>query len=380
MKHICITAGIVALACGLLAAQTTSAPASRPAANAPVRPAACFALIIGGLGDRPAKPEDLGKSPYSRNILDWVSRFEAVLTKAGVKSENLIVLTERGDDKAQPPRPQSTLDNVKKAFGQLKDNLQAGDQLVIVLVGHGQVNEPVGKFCLVGQDLTATELTNFLEKQPATNVALINCASGGAAMIRTAAAPGRVIISAAGDDRDGNQTYFAEFFLSGYETGKADLDGDGIITLLEAYAYAARATANFYHRQYLLTDAETREPSDPLEWDVRGKETRKVWRKLYEGTSNKLGQPKEGTAAARDSEADDEPVFGEYNKAWVGRRLLAEHARLDDTDGKTGFFLWKPYEFVPLPKVAPGQEGYTAARTVLGRPTRLPAPASQPTK
>jgi hypothetical protein len=61
--------------------------------------------------------------------------------------------------------------------------------------------------------------------------------------------------------------------------------------------------------------------------------------------------------------------------------MLAEHARLDDNGlSKDAFFLWKPYEFQEVPKDAkPGQTGYLARQTVLGRPLE-PAKAAPKAK
>jgi hypothetical protein len=232
-------------------------------------------------------------------------------------------------------------------------------------------------------DLKADELAAWLDGLPTRKTVLINCASGGAEFVKTCLKPGRVLITGAGVDSDGNQTYFAEFFLRGFESARADANKDGVIDLLEAYVYAAHETTNFYHRQYLVSANLRGKPGDPILFDVRGKETRDIWRRLYAGTENQLvpnpaSRPGEPPRGDPEAEADAEPELGDYGPQWHNRRVLAEHARLDDTDGKKTFMLWRPYEFDPVPPDRSGQVGYVARRTALGRtePLKVASPTT----
>ncbi|MHC4717126.1 MAG: hypothetical protein ACYS5V_09165, partial [Planctomycetota bacterium] len=278
---------------------------------------------------------------------------------------------EAADAKAKPPRRKSTRENVRAAIKEVGGRLGPLDQFILFLAGHGQINEPTGKLCLPGRDLDGEELSEMLDLLPTRNVVMINAASGGAEFIDDCAADDRVLITGAGAGNDGTAAYFAEFFIRGYETGGADADKDKTVDLYEAYAYAARETANFYHRQYLVSTTR-RNPEDPLVWMVRGKETRKIWKRLYAGTGNVLGLPRrrpdEPPLPDLDNEPDPQPKFGRFDTHWHNRRVLAEHARLDDSGSKKGFYLWQPYKFQKPPPDEPNQEGYLARRTVLGRP------------
>ena len=346
------------------------------AAGAPARPPAARALLVAGLG---------GTKQYSRLLADWTARFHAVLTaRCGVKAEDVTVLAEAEDLKAAPPRRKATRENVKAAMARMAERLGPEDQFILFLAGHGQINEESGKLCLPGKDMTAAELGDLLDALPAREIVVVNAASGGADFLKSILRPGRVILTAAGYETEGTQTYLAEFLLRGLETGAADANGDKAVDMLEAYVYAARETASFYHRQYLLERPDLGRGVKPTPgkayWLVRGKQTRAIWRRLYAGTDNLLARPQkqrndegklaDGLPADLDAEPDAVPKFGRYDKHWHGRRILAEHARLDDNGAsKEAFFLWKPYKFQKAPTDAqPGETGHLARRTVLGRP------------
>ncbi len=348
-------------------AQPATAPTTQPTTRAAPRAPVARAVLISGLG---------GSEAYSRNLLDWSNRLHKVLTtQCGLKAENIVVLTEKADPKATPPRREATLKNVRAAIKKMKQAFGPDDQFILYMAGHGQINEPVGKLCLPGRDLEADELADMLDELPIGKIVILNAASGGAEFIKTCADIGRVILTGAGAEDDGNQTYFAEFLIRGYETHLADANKDKLIDLMEAYLYAARETANFYHRQYLLGGGRRRAAGDALVWDVRGKNTRAIWRKLYAGTTNGLGKPPQlpdqPPPPDPETEPDKEPRFGDFGPNWHNRRVLAEHARLDDNAGKMGFYLWQPYEFVKPPKDEPGGTGYLARRTVLGKTGQL---------
>jgi len=362
---------LTGLLCAAAWAQSAGAP-PRPPASKPAAPTV-RAVLIAGLG---------GTKAYSRNLLDWTNRFHAVLTKrCGVPAKNIIVLTEAADAKAKPPRIKATVENIRQALAKTALAIRDQDQFVLFMAGHGQINEPVGKLCLPGLDLTADDLADMIDALPTDNMVIINCSSGGAEFIKTLAVPGRVLISGAGAGNDGTQAYFAEFLLRAYETGQADANKDKAIDLMEAFVYAARETGNFYHRQYLMPAGGRPVAGAANTWHVQGKQTRAIWRKLYAGTNNKLGMP--ATVAGEpappnpDTEPDAQPKFGRFDKHWHNRRVLAEHARIDDDGGRKGFFLWQPYKFQKLPPDTPGSVGFLARRTVLGKPKLLKRPVGK---
>ncbi len=320
------------------------------------------ALILGGHAVDP-------KGPYARNMNDWMDRFVKLLVgKCGVPVENIQVLADREAAKAQPPVRKSTLKNVQAAFETLKRQLRARDQFILFIAGHGTVTEPVGKLCLPGADLKARELANLLDALPTRKIVIVNCASGGAEFLEKYSRRGRVVVSACGITGQGAQTYFAEFFLLAYERGKADANGDGVITVLEAFNRAAHQCMNWYHRQYKVKK-EKGEPALPREVVVRTGEARRLFKKFYDGIEDlQMVEPAEG----EDEDESSEPSF-EGLQDLPFRRESGEHASLEDRGENMGTLHWADNKHRVL-KGDPDEQGETAARTVLGSPRLLPPP------
>jgi hypothetical protein len=73
-------------------------------------------------------------------------------------------------------------------------------------------------------------------------------ASSSGEFIKPLAANGRVIVTATRNGQENNATRFTEYFLAALKANDADADQDGHISVLEAFNYANRLTAEFYTR------------------------------------------------------------------------------------------------------------------------------------
>lgn len=341
---------ILAMSCFLVATFALAAPvegAGKPGVQA---------LIISGLSGDP-------KGAYARNMRDWQNRFVALIKKQGsVPDENFQVLNEAPNAKAIPIEKKSTRDNIRNALDQAKKMLNENDQFILIMLGHGTVTEPAGKLCLPGPDLTATELAKTLDEMPTKRIVIINCASGGSEFLQKYSKSGRVVVSAAGVTGQGQKTYFAEFFLLAHEKKKADANKDGNTSILEAFNWAAGECVNWYHRQYRDEKASgVKNGKEVLVFKIEGKESRRIFQKLYAGTDIKLA-PAENPNAP-----DEEPDTAGRSSPWKDRRETNELASLEDRGEETGALHWVGNKHVIL-EGKRGEQGSVAARTVLAKP------------
>jgi len=229
LSNLCVSAFI----CGCLVSFGQELPASQSARGGDTNK---FAVIIVGAG---------GEEPYAEQFSQWSVELTKILTgRFRFARERVRVLAEKplaGESK-------STADEVRRTFTSLKSELAPDNVLFVFLIGHGSFDGKEAKFNLVGPDLSALEYSNLLTQLPTRRVVLFNMASASGEFVKTLSAKGRVVVTATRSGQETNATRFAGFFINALGASDADTDQDGHISVLEAFVYANRLTAEFYTR------------------------------------------------------------------------------------------------------------------------------------
>src|SRR5215471_8777063 len=195
-----------------------------------------YAVIINGASGEPA---------YAKQFQQWSGALQATLLgRFGFARDRVKLLTEKPADSTAAP---ATADEVKKLFGSLRTELTADSELFIFLIGHGSFDKEA-KFNLVGPDLSAGEYNALLSALPANRIVIFNMASASGEFIKPLTGKGRIIVTATRSGQENNATRFCEYFIAALNATDADTDQDGHISVLEAFTYANRLTAEFYTR------------------------------------------------------------------------------------------------------------------------------------
>jgi hypothetical protein len=195
-----------------------------------------YAVIIDGASGEPA---------YAKQFQKWTTALQtALLGRFGFARDRVKLLTEKPADSSEPP---ATADEVKKLFASLRTELNAGSLLFVFLIGHGSFDKEA-KFNLVGPDLSAGEYNLMLSSLPTHRIVIFNMASASGEFIKPLAAKGRIVVTATRSGQENNATRFTEYFIAALNATDADTDQDGHISVLEAFTYASRLTAEFYTR------------------------------------------------------------------------------------------------------------------------------------
>ena len=318
------------------------APAAPPAPEPPGR---SYALLIGGLP---------GQEPYGRWYADWLARMQTYLTTtAHVPSANITVLSDKD----------ATFEAITAALGKLARSAKPQDQLIVFIAGHGEINGADPTLTLIGPDPTAQQVAALLNAFPAKNQVILNFSASSGDFLKALSAPGRINLAAT-SPTELNEPVFAEFFLRGLESKRADTDKNGTITMLQAFNWAAQQT--------MLWISRWEETSDPLEtnfttWKASGKETIEIFEKLYSGVPMRKLDPASDRNAA-DAVVEIEPPGGQITGTWARRRAVDEHALLEDCGEGIGVSVLGDKGLQPILGQKPGDPGYLAAHTVLGQP------------
>lgn len=196
-----------------------------------------YAIIITGPG---------GEALYATQFAQWTTGLGSVLVERfGFAPDRVKVLRETP---ANTNEGRATADEVKRLFATLRSELNADNVVYVFLIGHGSYDGKEAKFNLVGPDLSATEYNNLFASLPTRRLVILNFSSASGEFIKPLSAKGRIVITATRSGQEQNATKFTEFFIAALGANDADTDQDGHTSILEAFAYANRLTADFYKR------------------------------------------------------------------------------------------------------------------------------------
>lgn len=264
LRMFCVLTALLLCSCALRAGQDeppkqeNSRPArqndAKPEAKKPSAPvdANKFALVVAGVG---------GEEAYTKKFTTQATRlYETLTTQLGFGAKNVTLLTEAatgggpedGSRESDTPSRRATADEVRKAFAAIKSAANPESFVMIVLIGHGSVDNQQPKFNLIGPDLSAKDYAQLIAGLPNKRVVFVDCSSSSGEFVKPLSAEGRIVITATRSGSEQNATVFAENLIAGLTDGAADEDKNGRISALEAFNYATRLTADWYKQKNRL--------------------------------------------------------------------------------------------------------------------------------
>lgn len=144
-------------------------------------------------------------------------------------------------------RGRSTAENIRAEIDRMVARSKSGDQILIVLIGHGSGDGEETKFNIPGPDLTARDFRTILDRFAAQRVAFLDFTTASGDAIPVLSGPGRIVVTSTKTAYERNESQFARFFVDALDkAGAADVDKDGRVSLLEAYRYAVAETRRSY--------------------------------------------------------------------------------------------------------------------------------------
>jgi hypothetical protein len=225
---------------------------------APTVAAQTHLVVISGLGGEKKYSDSFDK--LSQTLADAANK------RFGIPDSAIVWLGEDSVSKLPHFRGQSTKANIERVMTQLATRAGPGDQVVLVLIGHGSGEGEESKISIPGPDLSARDFAQMLARFPTQKLAFINMTSASGDMLPILSAPNRVIITATKSAFERNESRFAQFFVDALTKDGADTDKDGRVSLLEAFRYAVVETKRVY-------DTDTRLQTEHAQLDDMGAKT-----------------------------------------------------------------------------------------------------------
>ena len=195
-------------------------------------------VIVSGLG---------GERKYSEEFRTLSqSLADAAVKRFGIPPSDVLWFGEDSVSKQPYFSGPSTKANVERALTQLAAKSGAGDQIVVVLIGHGSGDGENSKISIPGPDLSAADFARLLGQFRSQRLAFLDMTSASGDMLPVLSAPNRVVITATKSSFERNESHFAQFFIDALSKDVADTDKDGRVSLLEAFTYATAETKRLY--------------------------------------------------------------------------------------------------------------------------------------
>ncbi|MBI3653011.1 MAG: caspase family protein [Acidobacteria bacterium] len=228
-----------------LAHQADKAASEKPAAKRATLDPKKFAILISGVG---------GEELYSKKFAAQSQQlYDALTNKLGFDEKHVYLLTENVISNAESMTPgnfaRATAEETRKAFAAVKAAATADSLVFIALIGHGSFDNQEAKFNLVGPDLAAKDYAALIAALPTRKVVFVDCSSSSGEFIKPLSSADRLIITATRSGSEQNVTIFADFFIRGLIEAAADTDKNGRTSVLEAFNYATKLTADWYKQK-----------------------------------------------------------------------------------------------------------------------------------
>jgi hypothetical protein len=188
-------------------------------------------IIVAGEG---------GEAAYTDTFVKWAANWQRACDAGNARAVTL------GLDKIAQSDARSDRERLKSALDE--EPREGANELWLVLLGHGTADAKSAKFNLRGDDVSVSEIAEWLKlfQRPV----IVVCAfSASGAWLKPLAAPGRVIVAATKSGSENNYSRFGGFLSQAIADPVADIDKDGETSLLEAWLTAARKAAEFYKEE-----------------------------------------------------------------------------------------------------------------------------------
>jgi hypothetical protein len=225
-------------------------------------------VIIAGLG---------GDDDHRTRFHEWSTAMrEAATSIHGLPANRVHYLGEN-------PEPaegalKSTKENITELFRNLSASVRPGDQIYVLLVGHGSDDTVEPRFNLPGRDLTAAEFDALLEPFREQQIVFVDTTSASGGFLPVLAGKNRIVVTATKSGFERNESQFAKYFVEAYsaDSGGADTDKNSRVSVLEAFEYARLKVEGYYQEQNLLKtehaqldgDGDGKGSTEPRESDV----------------------------------------------------------------------------------------------------------------
>ncbi|MDJ0957931.1 MAG: hypothetical protein QNI91_13770 [Arenicellales bacterium] len=201
-------------------------------------------VVVNGIG---------GEAFYRDLFHRWAVSFMELAEKhLNINPDQVFYLAEDPTRTPQRTTSQSRKEEIERILRLVAESSKPEDLIMLLLIGHGTARDNRILFNLPGPDMSASELSEWLDAFEGRRVIVINASSASGPFVPTVARPGRVVITATSSAAENQQPRFGGHFVTAFAAPVADRDKDGRVSLLEAFVYATGEVERDYERENRL--------------------------------------------------------------------------------------------------------------------------------
>lgn len=189
-----------------------------------------------------------GEQVYTERFHAWATRLVEAALEAGLSEDNVVYLGERPELDPERIRARSTGENLLGEIDAIGRRSSAGDDVWILLFGHGSGSGGPSRFHLPGPDLVAEQYAAALEPLADRRLVFINASSASGGFVAPLAKEGRVVITATRSGVQGNEALFGGYIAEAFDGAAGDRNKDGRTSALEAFEFAQREVERYYRQ------------------------------------------------------------------------------------------------------------------------------------
>lgn len=204
--------------------------------------AASTVVIVEGLGGNP------------QYTTEFAGQVDAISAAAATLSPTPAIQVFRADSASR--------DGIIDFFSGLATSMSANDLLTVYLIGHGSYDDHEYKFNIAGPDLTDADILNAMGSVPSGNQVLVNTSSASGAGAELWADERRVVVTATRSGSERHATRFGTRFAAALGNDSADIDKNQVVSVQEAFDYAARAVKDYFESSGQLATEHPRLSGD----------------------------------------------------------------------------------------------------------------------
>ena len=201
-----------------------------------------YALIVSGINKDPN--DRLAKDRTVTNLRKFF------LSDAKLRPEHVSILVADNSAVREGART-STVDNLSQTLATFAAKIQPADRFVFYYTG--QANTVAGKLRLnlPGQDITHQGLAECINQIKASSMMIVLDCPGAGLAAKAITGKGRIVVCGC-EAQQHYSTKFGEYFVPALADPNSDTDGNGKVSVLEAFTLACKQSEDWYRQRNLL--------------------------------------------------------------------------------------------------------------------------------